>query len=757
MDASTVQILKRGWIWITRTILEILDTLTSVPVRSWYGMMAGINMSVFRLEGVNVDSLCRTRDLEGKPTDVWGFEADIRGARSILPLGEDARLIGRLSDGYARSLQSSYADRNLVMQWLKRCSNSHVKCRALEERILSRMRHPHVLINATNLTIESITRPVTYLALSYVWGNTPQPKVPGLGREFLGGPPVSIRHMRLPRVIQDAISLTSELGETYLWVDALCINQDDPSEKASQIAMMNEIYLGANATIVALDSDDADNGLHGVTAYSVSRTQHVETVEGVRYTPVFPSLAEKYSHPDCKWNTRAWTFQEHLLSRRIVYLGSGQVYFSCLSATYSEDRVESHNNRGKLYNHPGSLLLDPPARSNLWQWKLWKCYVELYSGRRASLDTDRYFAFQGILNEQEQSWGMRFIEALPIEHLPLALNWWHGSVQWDPLEQKPRRIEGRPSWTWTGWTGSINYPDFDRYRAVLCTIEVQDGKGSTFYNYDSKGHLQHVAGPSQPQATEVSDTRSAQNTQPLQVSISFSSQVVEVAAIADNVRTGYLSVRAESGKRVGSLSHTSHISSFPESDDNPRIPCKCVLVGVSWFPLVWFDNIESFIDLSTEEKDRAALRDDFLGPVNDRYEQRYQQQPRHTKGTRFELGRGTDHPTLRQFPWLVKPWVATFATLTAVLVLAFVAIVLAFSLLFFGLFLFALVVVMPVMYGFYFACLRPLWVLSDNFRLAHVLWIEEVSPGVHRRNGVGVLWYTAFKKLEPETRQIKLI
>ena len=236
-------------------------------------------------------------------------------------------------------------------------------------RILDRMQHPKMLANTRDLTIEPIIKPVTYLAVSFVWESTPQPKMPEAGRESSGSTPISIRHVYLPRMIRDAISLTAELGEIYLWVDALCISQD-PSEKASQIARMNEVYLGATAAIVALDSENADSGLHGVEPYPTPRTERVETVEGIRCTPVFPSLAEKYLHPSCRWNSRAWTFQEHLFSRRIVYLGFGQVYFSCLSATYSEDRIESHSGRHRLYNHPGSLLLDPPVRSSLWQQKL---------------------------------------------------------------------------------------------------------------------------------------------------------------------------------------------------------------------------------------------------------------------------------------------------------------------------------------------------------------------------------------------------
>lgn len=48
---------------------------------------------------------------------------------------------------------------------------------------------------------------------------------------------------KLPGTIEDAIRLTSSLGYRYLWIDALCIVQDDPiSEKKRHLGRMDAIY-----------------------------------------------------------------------------------------------------------------------------------------------------------------------------------------------------------------------------------------------------------------------------------------------------------------------------------------------------------------------------------------------------------------------------------------------------------------------------------------------------------------------------------
>lgn len=68
----------------------------------------------------------------------------------------------------------------------------------------------------------------------------------------------------IPRPANDAMILCKEMGERYLWVDALCIIQDDSMDKEWQIARIGSIYSSAVFTIVAACGVDADAGLPGV-------------------------------------------------------------------------------------------------------------------------------------------------------------------------------------------------------------------------------------------------------------------------------------------------------------------------------------------------------------------------------------------------------------------------------------------------------------------------------------------------------------
>ncbi|KAI7785044.1 HET-domain-containing protein [Diaporthe eres] len=124
------------------------------------------------------------------------------------------------------------------------------------------------------------TEPCEYIALSYVWG---QAASFGLctNNENLSTlyQPSSLdkshtQHRvskRLPKTIADANSLCRFIGQRYLWVDSLCIVQDDPDEKRRLIHGMNSVYENADLTLVALSGVDADAGLAGITPRASAR------------------------------------------------------------------------------------------------------------------------------------------------------------------------------------------------------------------------------------------------------------------------------------------------------------------------------------------------------------------------------------------------------------------------------------------------------------------------------------------------------
>lgn len=117
-------------------------------------------------------------------------------------------------------------------------------------------------------------------------------------------------------------------------MDALCIDQFPSPKKTQQLAMMDVIYAGAWLTIVALDGEAGDSGLRGINAKNYRVPQGREVIEGKELLQLFPAHAQEMVA--AKYWTRAWTFQEFLLSHRRLMFGKHQMHFGCNIGRYAE-------------------------------------------------------------------------------------------------------------------------------------------------------------------------------------------------------------------------------------------------------------------------------------------------------------------------------------------------------------------------------------------------------------------------------------
>jgi hypothetical protein len=143
--------------------------------------------------------------------------------------------------------------------WLRICDGSH-KNHCLPDS-LALSPGPQWLVDIQNNCIVPSQGKQRYVALSYVRGkpgslcallsNTHELQLQG-----------SLLEAKLPRTIRDAMKLVSALGERYMWVDRLCIIQDDEVMKASQLRIMGAIYARAYFTIVAAQGRNDIHPLH---------------------------------------------------------------------------------------------------------------------------------------------------------------------------------------------------------------------------------------------------------------------------------------------------------------------------------------------------------------------------------------------------------------------------------------------------------------------------------------------------------------
>jgi hypothetical protein len=144
-----------------------------------------------------------------------------------------------------------------------------------------------------------------YVALSYVWGSCQPMRAYRSNIEQLERPG-SLRTSRhqIPAVITDAMHLTAEIGERYLWVDSLCIIQDDLDKKEATINNMSLVYGNAILTIIAAMGNDASTGLAGIGTRPRSQKQEYAVI-GPDLNLIVPHSLKALGQTT--WSTRAWT------------------------------------------------------------------------------------------------------------------------------------------------------------------------------------------------------------------------------------------------------------------------------------------------------------------------------------------------------------------------------------------------------------------------------------------------------------------
>ena len=235
---------------------------------------------------------------------------------------------------------------HLLQRWRSRCENSHGNCHSSStwDRLGLELMEKRCfrLIDVEDLQVRPAEPGCKYVSLSYVWGTGKsfRASLSNFKNPDKTSPKgyMDLSTLELPRTVADAILATKLLGERYLWVDALCIIQDDVEDMAVNIRAMDSIYKASVLTIVAAAGNDSAAGLPGVRQGSRFVEQIIEEVDNMTFMIPQPPLKNLLNN--ASWSTRAWTYQEELFSRRKLIFTGGLVYYKCNEDVWSEDIFE---------------------------------------------------------------------------------------------------------------------------------------------------------------------------------------------------------------------------------------------------------------------------------------------------------------------------------------------------------------------------------------------------------------------------------
>lgn len=343
-------------------------------------------------------------------------------------------------------LLSNTVDWEIVKTWMATCKTHHSKhCGRTD---FSQIPGFRVIDCKTRMIVTVDSSHVEYVTLSYVWGQGNDERTSGneLPNE-------------LPRTIDDSIRVVNFLGYHYLWVDRYCIPQDNIAEKTKLIDCMGLIYENSAFTIIATAGEDPTYGLPG--AGSTSRTPQSYVQVGAQFVTMFSTTAIE-EITTSKWNTRGWTYQEALLSRRKLVFSEQGVIFQCGAMHCIEDlsvpTLSLHTKNLQQYRADFDMPKPFPSRG------VGERPVELfdriseYCRRDLTYEDDVGRAFQGVYQKfMRMKYPVAQFHGIPLfapeyfqpERHSITDRFFHGFA-WTIFGPAARR-HGLPSWTWMGW------------------------------------------------------------------------------------------------------------------------------------------------------------------------------------------------------------------------------------------------------------------------------------------------------------------
>jgi hypothetical protein len=374
----------------------------------------------------------------------------------------------------AKDLQSSIPT---ATEWLRRCDTSHEKCRPARPAHL-----PHRVIDVGELGLrdsleadpvlyESHGEEAKYIALSHCWGKAP------IIRTTLNTVSSRLKRIKwdsLSKTFQDAIIITRLLCIRYLWIDSLCIIQDDPNDWRQEAALMASIYGEAYLTISASNSTNGSGGCRCTPWPTFEVGEALNPAENLPFSiyarerldhgrfkywakPPNPGM-ETDAFDDYPLMARAWCFQERLLPCRVLHFTSQELFFECKT----DDWCECLNFEPRPFAEEKKPLkrfffeiLERKDTEELL--KEWTQILEAYSHMDRTQDGDILVALAGIARVIGEAGLHGYFAGMWKENLAFALDWKPKIEKNKVVRHRRPSLYTAPSFSWASVIGPVQW------------------------------------------------------------------------------------------------------------------------------------------------------------------------------------------------------------------------------------------------------------------------------------------------------------
>ncbi|KAH7399188.1 heterokaryon incompatibility protein-domain-containing protein [Phaeosphaeria sp. MPI-PUGE-AT-0046c] len=359
--------------------------------------------------------------------------------------------------------------------WLEDCTKHKTCNQAAPTRLPKRVIEiPADSTAAPRLLVTDVEQLGQYVVLSHCWGSLgPAKLIDELISQFQQGIPLE----QLPRSFLDAITITRQLGFKYLWIDALCISQDNAADWAEEAPKMAYYYGQSALMIAATAAEDSSKG--------ILSERHVP------YSPIMGKEKKYYLRQQLlgwEWDieysilaSRGWAAQERILAPRVLHYTKRQMIWECVEglrfeascikgAVIDSGQVNMRSHKSKIQqfvtqglniaqsayvkaesaDSTNSML--PATEDSITRVHGWLQCVDNFSICKLTVSSDKLHAISGIASimNHENQMGT-YLAGLWSKHLAAGLTW---SRTWALLTSPPEYRA--PSWSWASLDGEVS-------------------------------------------------------------------------------------------------------------------------------------------------------------------------------------------------------------------------------------------------------------------------------------------------------------
>ncbi|KAG7406730.1 hypothetical protein Forpe1208_v014520 [Fusarium oxysporum f. sp. rapae] len=383
---------------------------------------------------------------------------------------------------------SSEAAFRVIEGWIQTCDRDHM-CRGDDEGFL-----PNRVLDVGGCgvgfyihlsdVIEHSIDGGNYVCLSHCWG-------PAGGEGLLKTTRRNIRQLSatidwnaLPRTYQDAILVTRRLGIRFLWIDSLCIIQDDDEDWRMESSLMGDIYHHAYVTLAASKCTGPHDGLFTTAPQEYKlltlHSMNVLGMDGEARTR--RKIAHLESHNAFPLMRRGWVFQERILSRRVIHFAAHELIWECMNGETCECSFVS-GSFDPGYGFASKSFYESNNTTLGHLRAAWCKIVVEYTTLQLTFEKDIFPALSGIANRhlaarQKIEPTEQYIAGMWLTSFPWDLMWHTppyrtrlpGEGSMYELSTRPQTYRA-PSWSWAAIKTGVIY---DTQHTFDFTFDVPD-------------------------------------------------------------------------------------------------------------------------------------------------------------------------------------------------------------------------------------------------------------------------------------------